>query len=245
MTEFVHLKPQPFGEAATGYRRIYHQDAHPTDCYVDWVLERYQLLLSENPQPPLIVPVTATFKLGSIRPDEVLLEYERFYARLCSRLIKNYDRPSKRHLLPFGIAWRDDPRTRPDKYRARPAWQAAFFRHPSVAPHVHGVLVIHPQLVDRFRELARHLDSEWKAIKSFVGPSPDGPVYRNGCLWLDLDSGERISRGLLGDKSAVEAARDDLSRWLGYSSKLARRFDAGEPDAFTVLPTVTNLQKAA
>ena len=104
-----------------------HSDAHPTDCYVDWVLEHYRALSSPASQPPLIVPLTATFKPGSIRPVEVLLEFERFYARLCHRLVNNYDRPSKRHLLPFAISWRDDPRTRPDKYSARPARHAQFF----------------------------------------------------------------------------------------------------------------------
>ena len=45
----------------------------------------------------------ATFRPGTIRPDQVLLEFERFYARLCHRFVNNYDRPSKRHLLPFAI----------------------------------------------------------------------------------------------------------------------------------------------
>ena len=32
-----------------------HQDAHPTDCFVDWVIERYRAL-SSPASPPLIVP---------------------------------------------------------------------------------------------------------------------------------------------------------------------------------------------
>jgi hypothetical protein len=69
---------------------------------------------------PLVVPLTVTFALNSIRPDQVLHEYERFYARLCRLVVNNYERPSKRGLLPFAVAFRDDPSTRPDKYRRRP-----------------------------------------------------------------------------------------------------------------------------
>src|SRR5262245_22457694 len=79
------------------------------DAWTDWVLERADHLLEADQGLPLVVPLTVTFSLGSIRPDEVLREYERFYARLCRRLINNYERASKRHLLPFVIAFRDDP----------------------------------------------------------------------------------------------------------------------------------------
>ena len=58
---------------------------------------------------PLVVPLTVTFAPNSIRADQVLREYERFYARLCRLLINNPECPSKRHLLPFAIAFRDDP----------------------------------------------------------------------------------------------------------------------------------------
>ena len=220
-------------------------DAHPTDCYVDWVLEHYRALPAHGSQPPLIVPLTATFKPGSIRPVEVLLEFERFYARLCSLLVNNHDRPNKRHLLPFAIAWRDDPRTRPDKYRARPAWHAQFFTHPSVAPHVHGLLVIHPQLVDRFRSISRELEAEWRGIRTFVGSSRDVAVTRNRTLQLDLEAGNGISRGLAGDVSSRANARSELAGWLGYSSKLGSRWDAGDSDLFTVLPAPARRAEAA
>jgi hypothetical protein len=65
--------------------------------------------------PPLVVPLTVTFAPMSTRPDQVLREYE--YARLCDLLIGNHERPSKRHLLPFALAFRDDPSTRPGKHR--------------------------------------------------------------------------------------------------------------------------------
>jgi hypothetical protein len=214
-----------------------HSDHHSSGCYTDWVIDRFEAVSAPDARPPLIVPLTATFKPGSIKPDEVLCEFERFHARLCSLLIKNHDRPSKRPLLPFALAWRDDPRTRPDKYRSRPASHATFFSHPSVAPHVHGVLVIHPQLVDKFLSVADDLGATWRGIASFVGSSCDRPVRRNGTLQLELECGKRISDGLITGAADGENARAELDRWLGYSSKLASRWDAGDWDLFTVLPT--------
>jgi hypothetical protein len=54
-------------------------------------------------------------------------------------MMGNHERPSKRHLLPFALAFRDDPSTRPGKHRDRPSALAVFSNHPSVAPHVHSV----------------------------------------------------------------------------------------------------------
>src|SRR5262245_10662612 len=79
------------------------------DAWTDWILERTDHLLAANDGLPLVVPLTVTFTLNSIRPDRILREYERFYARLCRLVVNNYERPSKRRLLPFAIAFRDDP----------------------------------------------------------------------------------------------------------------------------------------
>jgi hypothetical protein len=216
-------------------RSARHPDAHPTDIFAQWVTSRFQSLSMYG--SPLIVPITATFKPGSIRQDKVLGEFERFYHLLCSLLVNNCHRPSKRHLKPFAIAWRDDPRTRPDKYRARPAWHAAFFSHPSVVPHVHGVMVIHPQLVDRFRAVVGELRGVWQGMSSSLGAARDVAVLRNRTLKIDLDSGERWLSGFLGDTPARSTARDELQRWLAYSAKLGERRDVEDGDLFTVLPT--------
>jgi hypothetical protein len=87
-------------------------DSHAqfVDACTNWILQRVDELVALDQGPPLVVPLTVTFSPGSIRPDQVLCEYERFYARLCRLLMSNPDRPSKRHLLPFSIAFRDDVR---------------------------------------------------------------------------------------------------------------------------------------
>jgi hypothetical protein len=134
------------------------------DAFTDWIVQRVDELVALDQGLPLVVPLTVTFSPGSTRPDRVLREYERFYARLCNLLIGNHERPSKRHLLPFALAFRDDPSTRPDKYRRPPTQRALFFNEPSVAPHVHSLLVVHPSLADRFLSIAPSLESVWRRI---------------------------------------------------------------------------------
>jgi hypothetical protein len=128
---------------------------------------------------PLVVPLTVTFSIGSTRPDQVLCEYERFYLRLCRLLMCNHERASKRHLLPFALAFRDDPSTRPGKHRDRPTAFAVFSNHPSVAPHVHSVLVVHPMLVDRFLGIVDALEETWRRIP-LAPPTRRPPTTRRG-----------------------------------------------------------------
>jgi hypothetical protein len=210
----------------------------------DWFVSRFDELAAGG--SPLLVPFTATFAPGAIRTDRVLSEYARFYDRLCDELVKNRDRRSKRSLLPFTVAWRDDPRTRPGKYQGRPR---SFSDHPDVAPHVHGLMLFHPSLVERFESIAPDLEQTWRSIPYSPADSfadalhrferPAGqPIYVNRTLRLERELGDRLTRGLYeGDESARAAAREEITRWLGYSSKMTLRWDAGEEDAFIVLPT--------
>jgi hypothetical protein len=210
------------------------------DAFTDWIVQRIDELVALDQGLPLVVPLTVTFSPGSTRPDRVLREYGRFYARLCNLLISNHDRPSKRHLLPFALAFRDDPSTRPDKYR-RPATQRAlFFNEPSVAPHVHSLLVVHPTLVDRFLSIAPSLESVWRRIPSWTtGPSAlCAPRYLNRTLHADVTRAlgirELMRADHLGDRSLVRAR---IRKVVEYSAKLGRRRDViDEDDLFIVLP---------
>jgi hypothetical protein len=152
-----HLQPTSLKYAGTSHGRL-------VDAFTDWTMERIDGLVALDQGPPLVVPLTVTFAPMSTRPGQVLGEYGRFYARLCSLLISNHERPSKRHLLPFALAFRDDPSTRPDKYRRRPTVHDVFFNHPSVAPHVHSVVVVHPSLADRFLSIVDELQATWRRI---------------------------------------------------------------------------------
>jgi hypothetical protein len=224
--------------------------ARLVDAFTDWVVRHIDELVALDQGLPLVVPLTVTFSLGSTRQDQVLREYERFYARLCDLLINNHDRPSKRHLLPFALAFRDDPSTRPGRHRDRPSAFAVFSNHPSVAPHVHSVVVVHPMLVDRFLGIVKTLEETWQRIPvRTVDPTSafDAPTYANRTLYADVQFAlgirELMGADPLGSRSQV---RDRIRRVVGYSAKLGRRHRvADDVDLFTVLPTTSRQKRYA
>jgi hypothetical protein len=192
---------------------------------------------------PLVVPLTVTFSLGSIRPDQVLREYERFYLRLCSLLMNNHERPSKRHLLPFALGFRDDPSTRPGKHRDRPSAFAVFSCHPSVAPHVHSLVVVHPTLVDRFMGVVGTLEETWRQIPVWTADPTsafDAPRYANRSLHADVPLALRIRKMMRADPFGCRPlVRAEIGRVVGYAAKLGRRRRDDDVDLFTVLPTAS------
>jgi hypothetical protein len=106
-------------------------------------------------------------------------------------------------------------------------------------------MVIHPDLVERFRSIAHRLEAEWDGIRSWRDSDPSGadrpPVFANRSLRIESDLADRLTCGLIPDSGSDErqSARAELTRWIGYSAKLARRRDAGDSDVFAVLPTMT------
>ena len=212
----------------------------------DWFVSCFYELAAGDGSP-LLVPFTATFAPGSVRADQVLSEYARFYDRLCDKLVNNRERPSKRPLLPFTVAWRDDPRTRPGKHQRRPR---CFSDHPEVAPHVHGLMLVRPSLVGRFESIAGDLEQTWRSIPHhpdnpfavFRFERPAGqPIYVNRSLRLERERGRAMTRGLYeGGAPARAEARAEVARWLSYCAKMTLRWDAGEEDAFIVLPSVSS-----
>jgi len=213
--------------------------ARHVDAFTDWILRRIDELAAEDQGLPLVVPVTVTFAPMSTRSDQVLREYERFYARLCSRLINNYERPSKRHLLPFALAFRDDPSTRPNKHRDRPSAFAVFSNHPSVVPHVHSLIVVHPSLADRFLEIVPSLEATWRAIPVRTAGPVDAPTYANRTLYADVSFAREICELMAADPVGSRAlVRARIRRVVDYCAKLGRRRDVDvDVDLFIVLPT--------
>jgi hypothetical protein len=222
------------------------------DAYTDWTLRRIDELVTEGQHLPLVVPLTVTFAPNSTRPDRVLAEYERFYARFCRLLINNPERASKRHLLPFAIAFRDDPSTRPNKHRDRPSASAIFSNHPSVAPHVHSLIVIHPRLTDRFLTIVDTLQETWRRIPVQASDATssvvhclsrptDRAVYANRTLYADVPFALRfrklMTHDFAGNRSLIRAQTRNV---IDYSAKLGRRPVAGDVDLFTVLPPASN-----
>jgi hypothetical protein len=228
-------------------------DSHTrhVDAFTDWIVRRVDELVALDQGPPLVVPLTVTFSPGSIRPDQVLREYERFYARLCRLLVKNHERPSKRHLLPFALAFRDDPSTRPGKHRDRPSASAVFSNHPSVAPHVHSVVVVHPTLADRFLGIVDALEALWRRIPVRTADptsAHDAPRYANRTLRADVRFAVKIRQLMgsdpLGGRPLVRAR---IRKVVAYSAKLGRRRRDVDDDSdlFTVLPTTSRQARRA
>jgi hypothetical protein len=158
--------------------------------------------------------------------------------------MNNHERPSKRHLLPFALAFRDDPSTRPDKYRRRPSVYDIFFNHPTVAPHVHSLIVVHPGLMDRFLSIVGMLEVTWRRIPvRTTDPMSafDGPTYANRTLRADVPVASRIRELMTADPVGSRAlVRARIRRVVDYCAKLGRRRDiAGDGDLFTVLPTAS------
>jgi hypothetical protein len=223
-----------------------HPDAshgRHVDAFTHWIVQRIDELVALDRDPPLVVPLTVTFSPGSIRPDQVLREYERFYARLCRLLMCNPERPSKRHLLPFALAFRDDPSTRPGKHRDRPSAFAFFSNHPSVAPHVHSVVVVHPTLTDRFLGIVGTLEETWQriAVRTAHPTSAFAPTYANRSLHADVPFALRIRELMTADPvGSMSQVRKRIRVVVDYCAKLGRRHRvADDVDLFTVLPTTS------
>jgi hypothetical protein len=234
---FAHRRPSILDHPAASHGR--HVDA-----FTDWIVQRVDGLVALNQGPPLVVPLTVTFALGSTAPDQVLGEYERFYARLCDLLMNNHERPSRRHLLPFALAFRDDPSTRPGKHRDRPSAFAVFSNHPTVAPHVHSVIVVHPRLVDRFMGIVGTLEETWRRIPVRTADptsAHDAPTYANRTLHADVPFALGIRELMRADPlGSGPLVRARIRRVVDYSAKLGgRRRGADDTDLFTVLPTAS------
>jgi hypothetical protein len=206
------------------------------DEFTDWTMTRICELAAADRRPPLVVPLTVTFQIGMVRPDRVLLEFERLYPRVCRLLVTNPERPSKRHLLPFVLAFRDDPSTRRDKH---PVAASLLSTHPSVAEHVHSIMVVHPAVADRFLEVAGDLETVWRSIPRRGG----GPLrHDNGSLRVELGFAHRVRGAMAADPAGcLPRVRGEVRRWIDYSAKLMRRRSAAaDGDLYTALPTETN-----
>jgi hypothetical protein len=152
----------------------------------------------------------------SIPPHRCLVFFERFYVRLLSRLMNNFGR--KRWLQPLTYVYADYPFTKRKKTYATlspmeqfRAGQFHFYpEHPETSPHLHSVMLIAPQLVDRFKAIASGLENFFQNL---------GPANRT-LHAVPLQS------------------PDELRDVMFYSSKLLKRppISLRDVDLYTVLP---------
>jgi hypothetical protein len=106
----------------------------------------------------------------SIPPHRCVAFFERFYVRLLSSLMNNFER--KRHLQPLTYAYIDYPFTKREKTYATlaPIEQFRVNRfhfhpeHPETTCHIHSVMLVAPHLVDRFRVIAPELENLFQSL---------------------------------------------------------------------------------
>ena len=187
--------------------------------FSEWVIKEANRLRKHN-GCPLIVPLTVTFAIGSIRTDQCLGEFERFYSWLCRKLVNNIDRPNKKHLRPFTIVFLDDPSTR--LKGKRPTF---FADHPEVAPHVHAVMVIHPDLAEKFLKVQSELEALWRKLSD-----------RNTTLKVNIDDVVEFRHLMSNVGENDNVIFEKVCGWIRYSSKLQIQWTIPDCDLFTVLP---------
>jgi hypothetical protein len=129
-------------------KREYHRLCTDTICPQFWFLTT------------TFVPVEATRDDHiPIPPHRCFIFFERFYVRLLSRLMNNFER--KRWLQPLTYLYIDYPFTKRKKIYATlsaieqfRANQFHFYpEHPETTCHIHSVMLVAPQLVDRFKAI--------------------------------------------------------------------------------------------
>ena len=96
-----------------------------------------------------------------IPPHRCIVFFERFYVRLLSRLMNNFQRKGQRPLQPLTYLYIDYPFTKREKTYAALSPIDWFFanpfhfypEHPETTCHIHSVMLVAPQLVDRFEAI--------------------------------------------------------------------------------------------
>ena len=103
-----------------------------------------------------------------IPPHRCIVLFERFYVRLLSRLMNNFQRKGQRALQP--LTYVDYPFTKRKKtFATLPPIdqlrlnQFHFYpEHPETTPHNHSIMFIAPQLVARFKAIASQLENVFR-----------------------------------------------------------------------------------
>jgi hypothetical protein len=127
--------------------------------------------LERDVRGPKLVFMTATFVATEevkpnalpIPPSKCFNAFERFFVHgPLSEIIPHYNRPSLRHLQPLTYAFIDYPGTKRKKNRAASNFKKLLRRfgreHPEMTPHIHALMLIHPDLIERFEQKRPRLE---------------------------------------------------------------------------------------
>ena len=141
------------------------------ESHLEHLTRQYRDLLIDAPTLPQFWFMTVTFvpfeakrnDLTPIPPPRCFVLFERFYVRLLSKLMNNFER--KRHLQPLTYLYIDYPFTKRNKTFATLSpieqFRVNCFQfhpeHPETTCHIHAIMLIAPQLVARFKAIAPEL----------------------------------------------------------------------------------------
>lgn len=155
----------------------------------DWVSEHIKHLLSEQADQDELFEslgtaaesrlyfVTATFvsfedkqnSARSIPLPKCIANFERFYVRMLSLMMNNYRR--KFHLQPLTYAYVDYPFTKRKKSHSNLSEFQQMKRnrrlskaHPETTPHIHSVMLIHPDVHDQFKSIIPRLEPLFQSL---------------------------------------------------------------------------------
>ena len=197
---------------------------HLAETHLEHLTREYRHLLIDTAALPQFWFLTVTFiPVEAKRDDHIPIPprrcfgfLERFYVRLLSRLMNNFER--KRHRQPLTYAYIDYPITKRNKTFATLSPMEQFranrfhfhAEHPERTPHIHSIMLIAPQLVTRFKAIAPQLECLVQSLGTANCTLHIEPLQTN----------------------------DDLRRAIFYSSKLLKRPPRSlrDIDLYTVLP---------
>jgi hypothetical protein len=105
-----------------------------------------------------------------IPPHRCFAFFEKFYVRLLSKLMNNFER--KRWLQPLTYLYIDYPFTKPKKVfvalspieQFRANQFHVYPEHPETTCHIHSIMLIAPTLVDRFKAIRPSLANLFKSL---------------------------------------------------------------------------------
>jgi len=145
--------------------------------HIEHLKREYHRLWTDTIRPQFWFLTTTFVPVESKRDDHIPIPphrcfvfFERFYVRLLSRLMNNFER--KRWLQPLTYLYIDYPFTKRKKTYATlsPIEQFRVNRfhfhpeHPETTCHIHSVMLVAPHLVDRFKNIARELESLFQSL---------------------------------------------------------------------------------
>ena len=151
---------------------------HLIESHIEHLKRKYRHQLINDATLPQFWFLTVTFLPVEakrddpfpIPPHRCIVLFERFYVRLLSRLMNNFER--KRWLQPLTYLYVDYPFTKRKKTFATLSPIEQFHlnqfhfypEHPETTPHIHSIMLIAPQLVARFKAVAPTLKSLFQSL---------------------------------------------------------------------------------